>query len=722
MEANLAEATIALAGNPNCGKTTLFNALTGARQHVGNYPGVTVEKKTGSYSLEGHQLHLVDLPGTYSLTAYSLEEVVARDFLVKERPALVVNIVDATNLERNLYLTLQFMEMGVPVCMALNMMDMARSKGIEIDVDRLADLLGVAVIPTVARRGEGKDTLMQAALKEVRQGRSRQPLAITYGPDIDPVLQAMAARIRERQFLTADHRPEWVALKFLENDEQLRTLGMETDTDVVAELDTLMAPLAHHLKQTLDTYPEAVIADYRYGFIRALVAKGVLRYTRERNRLEVSDHLDRVLTHRFIGPLIMLAVVWGLYQFTFSVSAAPVGWLEGLFGWLGAGMDRLLPEGLLKSMILSGVIDGVGGVLGFVPMILFMFLGIAFLEDSGYLARVAFMLDRVFRFFGLHGASVMAFIVSGGIAGGCAVPGIMASRTLKSPKERLATILTVPFMNCGAKLPVFALLVAAFFATHQALMMFLITIISWIGALLVARLLRSTVISGASTPFVMELPPYRWPTFRGLAIHTWERTWQYIKKAGTVILAISVVLWAIMTFPQLPAQTVHDFAGQRAALSDGNLRGSAGAMAKIDALEAEAALRHSLAGRIGIGMERLSRLAGFDWRTNIALVGGFAAKEVVISTLGTAYSLGQVDPQAAGSLSATLAKAPGWRPLTAISLILFIMFYSPCFVSVVCIVREAGSWRWGAFSVIFNTGLAFAVAVLVYQLGSLLGF
>jgi ferrous iron transport protein B len=332
------------------------------------------------------------------------------------------------------------------------------------------------------------------------------------------------------------------------------------------------------------------------------------------------------------------------------------------------------------------------------------------------------MLDRVFRLFGLHGASVMAFIVSGGIAGGCAVPGIMASRTLKSPKERLATLLTVPFMNCGAKLPVFALLVAAFFAANQALMMFLITIISWVGALLVARLLRSTVISGASTPFIMELPPYRWPTFRGLAIHTWERTWQYIKKAGTVILAISVVLWAIMTFPQLPADIVQGFAAQRAVVADGEPGTADDTLRLIDAGEAEAALRHSLAGRMGIGLERLSRLAGFDWRTNIALVGGFAAKEVVISTLGTAYSLGEVNPDASASLADTLAKAPGWRPLTAISLILFVMFYSPCFVSVVCIVREAGSWRWGAFSIIFNTGFAFAVAVLVYQIGSFLGF
>jgi ferrous iron transport protein B len=720
------EATIALAGNPNCGKTTLFNALTGARQHVGNYPGVTVEKKTGRYTLEGHQLHLVDLPGTYSLTAYSLEEVVARDFIVKERPALVVNIVDATNLERNLYLTLQFMEMGVPVCMALNMMDMAEAKGIEIDVAQLSDLLGVPVIPTVARRGEGREALMRAALQAVRRNRShgRRPLKITYGPDIDPVLKQMAARITERRFLTTDHRPEWVALKFLENDEQIRTVGTEADPAFVAELDAMIAPLVHHLDQTLETYPEAVIADYRYGYIRSLVAKGVMRRPQDSSRLEISDHLDRVLVHRFLGPLILLGVVWGLYQFTFAVSAAPVAVLEGFFGWLGGLADSALPEGLLKSLVISGIIDGVGGVLGFVPLILFMFLGIAFLEDSGYLARAAFMLDRVFRMFGLHGSSVMAFIVSGGIAGGCAVPGIMASRTLKSPKERLATLLTVPFMNCGAKLPVFALLVAAFFAAHQALMMFFITLASWAAALLVAKLLRSTVISGDPTPFVMELPPYRWPTFKGLAIHTWERTWQYIRKAGTVILAISVVLWAIMTFPSLPAEEADGFTRQRRAVGAETLTASAAAEAldRIDSREAEAALRHSLAGRMGTGLEYFSRWAGFDWRTNIALVGGFAAKEVVISTLGTAYSLGAVNPEGDAPLAETLAQAPGWRPLTAISLILFVMFYSPCFVSVVCIAREAGSWRWGLFSIVFNTLFAFCVAVGVYQIGRLLGF
>jgi len=372
---------------------------------------------------------------------------------------------------------------------------------------------------------------------------------------------------------------------------------------------------------------------------------------------------------------------------------------------------------------------------------MFMFLGISFLEDSGYLARMAFMLDRVFRIFGLHGSSVMAFIVSGGIAGGCAVPGVMATRTLKSPNERLATLLTVPFMNCGAKLPVFALLVAAFFAENKALVMLVITLISWVGALLVARLLRSTLIRGVATPFVMELPPYRLPTLKGLMIHTWERTWSYVKKAGTVILGISILLWAMMTFPELDNNQKDLFEAKRAGFTQGMAASAVEemmandsdalspkalalkqALVQIDQEQAQAGLKNSVAGRLGVALEGITQYAGFDWRTNIALVGGFAAKEVVVSTLGTAYSLGQVDPEETGSLSDRLRTAEGWGPLTAFSLIIFTIFYAPCFVTVVCIAKEAGTWKWAAFSVIFNTTLAFGLSVAVYQVASLIMF
>ena len=731
---------VALGGNPNAGKTTLFNALTGSRQHVGNYPGVTVDRKEGRYAHNGHDMHIVDLPGTYSLTAYSVEEVVARDFLVNERPRVTVNIVDASNLERNLYLTIQFLELGIPTCLALNMIDVAKNRGVEIDDKKLSRLLGVPVVPIIARSGYGKKALMDA-VETVAQAPVPTPLRVSYGPDLETAILKMERLIIGAGFLTDLYPSRWVAIKYLENDEQILEKGKRTNPQIADQLESITQHVGAHIEETLETYPEAVIADHRYGFISSILKQGVIRERHDQNRLFLSDHIDKVLVNRFAGPIIMLLVLMGLYHFVFTYSEVPVAWFERVFDGLSTWVSVVLPDGLLKSLLVSGIIDGVGGVLGFVPLILFMFFGIAVLEDSGYLARVAFMLDRVFQTFGLHGSSVMAYIVSGGIAGGCAVPGVMATRTLRSPKERIATLLTAPFMNCGAKLPVFALLIAAFFPHSRARMMFALTLISWGGALLAAKFLRMTVVKGVSTPFVMELPPYRLPTFRGLVIHTWERTWQYVKKAGTIILGISILLWAAMTFPRLPDSQIVTFDSQRTRILEtsapqvaAELDGSAGdrtlSMAAaelkanllaVDSRQAVAALRHSLAGRIGSGIESISHWAGFDWRTNIALLGGFAAKEVIVSTLGTAYSLGAASTDSVDTLAARLTAEPGWRVLTAWSLMIFIMFYAPCFVTVVCIAKES-SWKWGAFSIVFNTSLAFLMAVIIYQAGLALGY
>lgn len=782
---------IALAGNPNSGKTTLFNALTGARQHVGNYPGVTVEKKQGTFKINDRTFTIVDLPGTYALSAYSLEETVARDFLTLEKPDMVLNIVDASNLERNLYLSLQFMEMGLPVCIALNMMDVAQKRGIHFDIQKLSKLLNVPVVDTVARRGKKGtkkllDTLSETALnspvnvniKNMRKTPHAPPVQISYGNDVDNALTAIEVIIREHSFLTDRYPATWTALKLLENDALIlasaqehgqileRVLPCDTcrchpdscamvqhtsqrcNTPFIKKISQIITRLSEHLKETSGTTPEAAIAAHRYGYIRSLLKQGVITRHHDENRLQTSDKIDRVLTHRLMGPAIMAMVLYFLYHFTFTYSEIPVSFLENLFAMIAGTAESLLPDGQLQSLIVSGIIEGVGGVLGFVPLIMFMFFFISILEDSGYLARVAFMLDRVFRIFGLHGSSVMPFIVSGGIAGGCAVPGIMATRTLKSPKERMATLLTLPFMNCGAKLPVFMLLIAAFFEAHQALIMFLTTLISWMGALLVAKLLRSTIIKGESTPFIMELPPYRFPTVKGVLIHTWERTWQYIKKAGTVILGISVILWLLMSFPGLPENRLKHFDQQkksimleenRPAVSDDfNTRASISIKNSDRALETETdvnrklkeieikqageTLKYSVAGRIGSALESITTYAGFDWRINIALVGGFAAKEVIVSTLATACSLGEGDEEETRSLAEKLSRDKGWRPLTALSLILFTMFYAPCFVSVVCLSREAGSWKWGLFSIVFNTGFAFLMAAGLYQAGSLLGF
>ncbi|THB78110.1 MAG: ferrous iron transport protein B [Desulfobulbaceae bacterium] len=728
---------IALAGNPNAGKTTLFNRLTGARQHVGNYPGITVDRKEGLVNYRNIDLTIVDLPGTYSLTAYSVEELVARDFLVNERPEVVINIVDASNLERNLYLTTQFLELGVPLVIALNMIDVAKDRGISVKAEQLESLLGVPVVPIIARSGQGTDELLQRSYEIASSPQTWEPLVISYGDDLDATIMHLVNDIERDQFLTATYPSRFTALKYLENDEQIVAKGRDEHPEIAEDMENDVQQVSEHMVKTLDVYPEAIIADHRYGFLKAILRDGVVTHAFDTDRLYTSDRIDKVTTNRLMGPAIMLLVLFGLYHITFSWSELPVSWMEQLFAMMADTVDRFMAEGPLKSLIISGVIDGVGGVLGFVPLIMLMFFGIAILEDSGYLARVAYMMDRIFRTFGLHGSSVMPFIVSGGIAGGCAVPGVMATRTLRSPKERMATLLTVPFMNCGAKIPVLALLIGAFFTEQKALFMFLFTMLAWVVALFAAKFLRLTFLRGEPTPFVMELPPYRFPTMRGLLIHTWERTWQYIKKAGSVILGISVLLWAMMTYPGLPEEQLASLAEERNHLLQSypvsvqqelstNIIVSESArtlqkrVANLDKYQAELELKNSLAGRIGLSFEPVSQLAGFDWRTNISLIGGFAAKEVIVSTLGIAYSMGETDVEEATSLGQRLKKSPNWNRVVAVSVLVFIMFYAPCFVTVICIARES-SWRWAAFSMGFNTLFAFGLATLVYQVGMYMG-
>ncbi|MCB2228083.1 MAG: ferrous iron transport protein B [Desulfarculaceae bacterium] len=704
--------TIALAGNPNAGKTSVFNALTGARQHVGNYPGVTVEYKEGTAHLDGRPVQVVDLPGTYSLTAYSPEELVARNYLIGQRPDVVVDVVDASNLERNLYLSVQLMELGVPLIICLNMVDVAESKGLKIDTAKLSRLLGAPVVPTVARQGKGMEEMLRAAVELAENPPEWKPLEISYGADVDQgvaEVEALLQGSQERHGLLSAH---WLAVKCLEGDQEVID-NVEQTPELAKSLLPVCRRVASHVRSTMDDDPESIIADYRYGFIMGITRQVVV--SEREMRMDFSDKLDKVLTHRLGGPLFLFGVLYAIYEFVFWASESPVVWFEKFFGWMGGMVMSAMPEGILRSLIVSGVIDGVGGVLGFAPLIAFMFFAIAIMEDSGYMARVAYIMDRVLRIFGLHGNSVMALIVGGGISGGCAVPGVMAARTLKDPKARLATILTVPFMNCGAKLPVFSLLIAAFFARHQAQMLFLLTLISWALALLAAKLLRVTILKGEQTPFVMELPPYRAPTLKGLVIHTWERTWQYVKKAGTMILGVSVLMWAAMSFPALdPAQ---DAAWQARIAAAPTTQ----ARQELESERASAELAGTVAGRIGRGLTALTAPLGFDWRTNVALVGGFAAKEVIVSTMGVAYSLGEVDPEHAASLSQRLAKEKGWSPLSAFALMIFVMIYAPCMATLVMIRRETGGWGWPLFSLGYNTVIAYLLALAVFQGGKLLG-
>ena len=729
---HLKEIRIALAGNPNCGKTTAFNEYTGTHQHVGNYPGVTVDKKEGSVSLDGEHVVLVDLPGTYSLTPYSQEEIVARNVLApatqEQRPLAVIDIVDASALERSLFLTVQIMEMGMPVVLACNMMDEARQAGIHVDTALLSTRLHIPVIPTVARKGSG---LKEALREAIRFGyeTEQEALHISYGPDLDPVLKEMEERITTSRFLTDRYAARWVAIKLLENDKVILKEAAETDRELTAYLMDRRATVAEHLQATLNTTPESIIADYRYGYIRGVLRNGVVTQEDNKSRLALSDKLDKVLTNTLFGPLIMLGVLFAIFQLTFVVGAYPQGWVEEAFAWLGELCSALLPDGMLQSLVVDGLIGGVGGVVSFVPLIMIMFLFIAFLEDSGYMARIAYMLDRVFRLFGLHGASVMPYIIGGGIAGGCAIPGVMATRTLRSPKEKLATLLTLPYMACGAKLPVFMLLVGVFFPENPGATMFSLTLAGWISALVVARLLRSTIVRGEATPFVMELPPYRMPTLRSVCTHCWERTWMYLKKAGTVLVAVSILIWASMTFPELDPERAAPFEASIALLEEklatapADSEEAAAIEEELDTARAALAseeLRYSFAGRMGTAIEPLTAPAGFDWRTDIALLGGIAAKEAIVATLGTAYSLGEVDPEEATTLADRLGQDSGWSKATALALMLFVLLYSPCFVALVVIRQEAGSWGWVVFSMLFNTGLAYAVAVLAHRIGTAL--
>jgi len=747
---------IALAGNPNSGKTTVFNNITGARQNVGNWPGVTVEKKSGLVKYKDIEIEVVDLPGIYSLTAYSIEEIVARNFLINEKPDVVIDIVDAANLERNLYLAVQFLELGVPLIIALNMVDVSETRGITIDVKKLSEMLEIPVVATVARSNKGTSELLDQTIKLATDKKGWKPANLCYGGDIITGINDIEKLLAQQDIYSNKYPTRWLAIKSLEGDQPILDM-IKKDETIGPECSKICEKINKHIKTTLDQDAESLISDYRYGYIVGITKKVVKR--KRESMLYLSDKVDRILTNRILGPIIMLLVLYGIYEFTFRGSELPVILFERFFELLSTIVSSILPESIFRSLIVSGLIDGVGSVLSFVPLLMFMFFAIAILEDSGYIARIAYMMDRVLRLFGLHGSSVMALIISGGISGGCAVPGVMATRTLKGSKERLATMLVLPFMNCGAKLPVFAMLIAAFFAKNEAMLMFLLTLLSWCFALIAAKLLRITILKGPKTPFVMELPPYRLPTFKGLLIHTWERTWMYIKKAGTVILAISILLWIMMTFPRLTQDKIDSFNEKKETLIQkflsipevnkiiGNSQGIASfdkyydlyiqgsekereiarkydeikeGINKISFDEQRAALEGSFAGIIGKALTTLTNPLGFEYRTNIALIGGFAAKEVILSTLGTAYSLGECVAEEPEPLSVKLQKEPGWNQLTAFTLIIFMMLYVPCFVTVITIKKES-NWRWALFSMIYSLVSAYVVALIVHQAGLFLG-
>ncbi|MDD3345653.1 MAG: ferrous iron transport protein B [Candidatus Omnitrophica bacterium] len=685
---------VALAGNPNSGKSTIFNNLTGARQHVGNYPGVTVEKKEGRVVYRDYEITLVDLPGTYSLSANSEDEMVARDFIVNEKPDIVVHIADASNLERNLYLYTQLKELETPVVLAMNMSDIVERRGSHIDYGKISGLLGSPVIPTVGNKNRGMKELLDCIVDFYEGKLEGGKTAIDYGEEIGLELSKLNGLLGRSSGIPAEYPLKWLAVKMLENDAWVNKIVAQIPGGPAILLEAEKSRV--HLKKHFSDDPEVIIADRRYGFISGVCAGAQSRTAEERH--ELSDKIDKIVLNRFLGLPIFAAVMYAIFKFTFTFSEPAVAWLENLIGKLGEFASAAIPEGLTRSFVADGIIGGVGGVLGFFPLVLFMFFAIAFFEDSGYMARAAFVMDRIMHKFGLHGKSFLPLMIS---TNGCAVPGIMASRTLDNKRDRLITMMVTPFMICGAKLPIFALFIGAFFPSEEgANMMFLMYGLSVVIALISAWALKKFVFKGESSHFVMELPPYRVPTIQGLLLKMWERGWLYLKKAGTIILLISIIIWAGFTFPEIQPG---DGMSEEAAAS--------------------AQMEQSFAGRAGKFVEPAVRPLGMDWRDGVALMAGVAAKEVVVSTLGTIYSLGEVDPEEAEPLKAALQNDPSWNPLKALAFLVFCLIYLPCFVAMAVFYRESGpSLKWTLFLIFWTTVLAWSGAFIVYQGGRLLGF
>jgi ferrous iron transport protein B len=659
---------IALAGNPNVGKTSLFNALTGARQHVGNWPGVTVEKKVGMRRHRGHVLEVVDLPGTYSLTANSMDEIVARDYIVEERPDVVVHVVDATNLDRNLYLTTQLMTTGCRLVMALNMFDQSEARGDCIDLGKMEEFLEVPVVPTAAPEGTGIERLLDEIIEEADRAPHHHHM-VGYGDDLERRISMLVETLSEDPDLADRYPLRWLAVKLMEGDENVleRLEGSPVEASVV---DILLDVDVEEM--------EVEMAERRYQVIDTILGQALVRC-----QLEVtpSDYVDRVLTHKWLGIPIFLVMMWGAFTLTFTVSVPFSAMIDSAFASVGSWISSNVSTEWLASILADGIIGGVGFVLVFVPPIFVLFLLLAVLEDSGYLARAAFNMDRVMAKVGLHGKSFIPMLMGFG----CNVPAILATRSIEDRKDRLVTILVNPFMSCGARLPVFVLLAGAFFGAAAGTAIFGIYVLGIVVAVVTAKVLRRTLLRGEVSPFIMEMPRYQVPGARLVLTHTWERTWMYMRKAGTVILAGAIIVWLMASLPW------------------GVEYGSA----------------DSVAGMLGRALEPLVAPLGFDWRIVVALIFGFVAKELVAGTMGVLYGGGADGQSLVDRLS---APGSGLNAANAAGLMAFTLLYTPCLAAIGAIWKETGSVRWTTFSVVYSLAIAWLVAFAIYRAGLALGW
>jgi ferrous iron transport protein B len=686
--------TVALAGNPNSGKSTIFNRLTGSNQPVGNYPGTTVKKTESFKKYKGYNINFIDLPGTYSLSSYSDDEVVAGDFLLKEKPDIIVNVIDSANMERNLYLFTQIVELDIPVIMVLNMLDILKSHGKTVDIKVMSDILRVPVLATFASKGIGVVDILDCIINLCENGEFKNQIRVKvdYGEDIKGETEKLKKLVSKDSVLSKFPK-NWLTIKFLDNDPLALDLVYKAGNRT--EISEQIEKSRNHIKEHFGRKAEIEVADRRYGFANAVV-KIVVKKSGNK-KVDITKIIDSFTLNRYLGIPIFAAVMYIIFKFTFTFSEPAVKFFDLFFRWLGGVVAGIIPDGPVQSLVVDGIIGGVGGVLGFFPLVLFMFFAIAFFEDSGYMARAAFVMDKIMNKFGLHGKSFLPLMLS---TNGCAVPGILATRSLDSKRDRLITMFVVPFMICGAKLPIFALIIGAFFAAkYQVAIMFFMYFLSVVIALGIAKLLSATILlKGESSHFVMELPPYHIPTVKGLFLKMRERSWLYVRKAGTVVVLISILMWMVFAYPQAPLNE--------------NL---------TEAEKSIFQLEYSIAGRARKILEPLFKPIGMDGNRAVALIAGFAAKEVIVSTLSTVYSIGEVNSGDMRTLREKIATDDDWSPLKGIVFLIFCLIYMPCVVSVVVFFKETGSsYKWLALLVIGNAVFAWIVSFIVFQLGTLL--
>jgi len=709
--------TVALAGNPNSGKTTIFNNLTGANQHVGNFPGVTVEKKEGRLNYNDYHIKFVDLPGTYSLSAGSIDEVIARKFIIEDRPDVVVDIVDASNIERNLYLSTQIGELGIPMIIALNMSDMAQKFGTNIDYKYLSTLLNIPVVPTVGHKKKGMAELLRTII-DVSEGRQdSEPARVKYGKDFQAEITKLRDLIIQDSTVVNGFKPDWLALKLIEDDTEVKkALGTHKQAD---DIFNQAQASRDRLRALFGDEPASVITDKRYGFVSGACSEAT-SMTAER-RHDLSDSIDYLLIHPNFGLPIFAVLMWLVFHLTFTLGEKPMEWIEWTVAWIGNLATTYIPAGLINSLVVDGIIGGVGGVIVFLPNIMLLFLAIAILEDTGYMARAAFIMDRIMHKIGLHGKSFIPML----IGFGCTVPAYMGSRIIEDKTDRLITMHVTNFMSCGAKLPVYILIGGAFWPRNAGTVVFSIYALGIITAITMVKVLRRTRFRGMSSPLVMELPPYRVPTLRSLFWHMWERSWLYLRKAGTVILGISIIMWFLMTFPK-PNNYSQDYSSLINGVENSYLAGDITGLEKdklvvsYENLIAAEDLEYSIAGRLGRTIEPIIKPLGFDWRLGIAIISGLAAKEVVISTMGTIYGVGEVD-EGSESLRQNLAADPKYSKLIAYSFLVFILIYAPCLAAMAIFLRESGSFKEALFQFSYTVLLAWGMSMVIYQGGRYLG-